>query len=449
MYQVWSRRLSEYMTSETPPPAAPEGTAAPGGPLPFAVTGPGDLQLAPDRTGTTTFTVTNLTGRPVRVRLQPKSATAEHDSWYSVAGDPEVPMTVGATITVDVRAKVPAGAAAGQDSLHLRAVDEADPEQLTDGQPVAVAIPAAPEPKKKSPFVLIGVLALVVLLVGGGAIWWFLLRKPATPVATERPTISGTALVGQTLTATPGTWTKATSTDIQWYACTSTTSCTAIAGATKPDYLVAAAQTGTMLKVTVTAIGRGGTTTADSAPTAIVVGAVANSAVPVIKGNAYTGEVLSTSNGEWTDATSFAVQWFACPTPATCSPIPGATGIGYQVTGAQVGSQLKVTVTATGPAGTASVDSQLTTAVKAVVQNLSSLTVGQARVVLASYGLGLSEPSGSNCSLVKSQTPGAGALANKGDVVSVTVILVLPKACIYYEKVPPIIYASPGGIVKK
>ncbi len=167
------------MTSETPPPAVPEETAAPGGPLPFAVTGPGDLQLSPDRTGTTTFTVTNLTGRPVRVRLQPKSATAEHDSWYSVAGDPEVPMTVGATITVDVRAKVPAGAPAGQDSVHLRAVDEADPELVTDGQPVAVAIPAAPEQPKKSPFVLIAVLALVVLLVGGGAIWWFLIRKPA------------------------------------------------------------------------------------------------------------------------------------------------------------------------------------------------------------------------------------------------------------------------------
>ena len=430
------------MTSETPPPAAPEETAAPGGPLPFAVTGPGDLQLAPDRTGTTTFTVTNLTGRPVRVRLQPKSATAEHDSWYSVAGDPELPMTVGATITVDVRAKVPAGASAGQDSLHLRAVDEADPEQLTDGQPVAVAIPAAPEQPKKSPFVLIAVLALVVLLVGGGAIWWFLLRKPATPEATQPPAITGKPLVGQVLTATTGVWTNSTSTDVQWYACTTATTCTAIPGAAGSTFQVSAAQTGAQLKVTVTATGPGGSTTADSALTTPVVGAVTNKTLPVISGTAYTAQLLTTTNGDWSDATAFSVQWFACPTPSTCVAISGATGMAFQVTGAQVGSQLKVTVTATGAAGTGSVDSLLTTPVKAVVQNLPGLTVGQARVLLGTYGLGLSEPSGSDCSIILTQTPGSGAVASKGDVIKVTVTPKPPKSCIYYATIRPTVLAT-------
>ncbi len=434
------------MTSETPPPSAEsEETSAPGGPLPFAVTGPGDLQLSPDRTGTTTFTVTNLTGRPVRVRLQPKSADSQHDSWYSVAGDPEVPMTVGATITVDVRAKVPADVAAGKDSLHLRAVDEADPEQLTDGQPVAVAIPDPPAPTKKSPFVLIAVLALVVLLTGGGAIWWFLLRGSGAPTAVAAPVITGNPLVGQVLTASTGTWKSASSTDIQWYACSSATSCTAIPGATGAQFQVSSAQTGTQLKVIVTATGRGGSSTADSALTAPVVGSVTNKTPPVVTGTPYAGQVLTTTTGDWVDATSFAVQWFACPTPATCAPIGGATGMAFQVTGAQVGSQLKVTVTATGAAGSGSVDSQLTTAVRAVVQNVISLTVGQAKVLLASYGLGVlvvNDPINSSCSIVTAQTPGPGAVANKGDAVKLTVTPKPPASCIYVATNRPPVLAT-------
>jgi hypothetical protein len=352
------------MTSETPPPSAePEETSAPGGPLPFAVTGPGDLQLSSDRTGTTTFTVTNLTGRPVRVRLQPKSSDSQHDSWYSVAGDPEVPMTVGATISVDVRAKVPADVAAGKDSLHLRAVDEADPEQLTDGQPVAVAIPDPPAPPKKQPFVLIAVIALVVLLVGGGAIWWFLLRH-TTPTAASTPT---------------------------------------------------------------------------------VVASVTNTNVPVISGTPWTGQVLTTTTGDWVDATSFAVQWSACPTPTTCAPISGATGMAFQVTGAQVGSQLKVTVTATGSAGSGGADSLLTTAVRAVVQNVISLNVLQAKFLLAPYGLGVAvvnDPMNSGCSIVTAQTPGPGAVANKGDVVHLTVTPKPANSCIYVATIRPIVVAT-------
>jgi hypothetical protein len=311
--------------------------------LPFAVTGPGDLQLSPDRTGTTTFTVTNLTGRPVRVRLQPKSSTAEHDAWYSVAGDPEVPMTVGATITVDVRAKVPAGAPAGQDSVHLRAVDEADPELVTDGQPVAVAIPAAPEAPKKSPFVLIAIIALVVLLVGGGAIWWFIIRKPAPDISVTRvadPVITGQVLVGAVLTTTTGTWENATSTD---------------------------------------------------------------------------------------------VQWFSCTTPTACTPIAGATGMAFQITGSQMGTQLKVTVTAMGATTMATADSALTTVVRTGVPNVATLNVTGAKAVLAGYGLTatvVNDATGSGCSIVLSQSPGLGALASKGDVVKLTVEYRPPKACV-------------------
>ncbi len=432
------------MTSENPHPSAePEETPAPGGPLPFAVTGPGDLQLSSDRTGTTTFTVTNLTGRPLRVRLQPKSADAAHDSWYAVAGDPEIPMTVGATISVDVRAKVPADVPAGQDSLHLRAVDEADPEQVTDGQPVAVAIPDPPAPAKKSPVVLIGVLALVVLLAGGGAIWWFLLRSPNAPAAVEAPVITGNPLVGQVLTATPGTWTDASSTDIQWYACSSATACTAIPGAGAAEFQISASQTGAHLKVTVTATGRGGTMTADSALTAPVVGSVTNTAPPVISGLTRTEKVLTTTTGDWTDAKSLAVQWYACPTPATCAPISGATGMAFQVTSSEVGSQIKVTVTATGTAGSVSVDSQLTTPVSAVVPNVNGFIASYAKTLLASYGLVgsvVNDASNSPCSIVTNQSPGAGSIRDKGATIALTVFHKAANTCVIVAtKIPKVV----------
>lgn len=427
------------MTSETPHTSAQPEEPPATGPLPFSVTGAGDLKLAADRTGTTTFTVTNLTGRPIRVRLQPKSSDPTHDGWYKVAGDPEVSMTVGATITVDVKASVPSDAPAGQDSLHLRAVDEADPEQLTDGQPVAVAIPDPPAPPKKAPFLLIGIIALVVLLVGGGAIWWFLLRGNDAPVATAPPTISGTPTVGQILTATPGTWTGADTTELQWYACTSPSQCTAIAGADGPQYQLTATDAGRQIKVTVTATGKGGSTDADSTLTEKVVGPPTNTTPPTITGNARTESLLTATNGEWSDAASFAIQWYACPTPTTCVAITGATGTGFQVTANQVGVPLKVTVTATGPAGTASADSAFTEDVRPVVPNVSSFTASYAKSLLASYGLQgvvVNDIFNSPCSLVQTESPGAGTLSTKGATITLLVSYRPANICAIYTKAP-------------
>lgn len=266
------------MTSQTPESSA-SVPAGPGGPLPFAVTGSGEFALKPDRTGTTTFTVTNLTGRPVRVRLQPKAEAPGSDSWYSLAGDPEVPMAVGATITVDVRAKVPADAAAGRQSMHLRAVDEADPELLTDGQAVAVVIPPAPVKPDRGPWLAIIIVALVLLLGGGVAIWWFLLRPtpapphptasastPGAPVLVAPPLITGMPNAAATLTANAGDWQGADSFTYQWVSCDAmANNCAPIASATTAAYVLSDGDVGRFVRVSVTANGPGGTSHADSA----------------------------------------------------------------------------------------------------------------------------------------------------------------------------------------
>jgi phosphatidylinositol-3-phosphatase len=87
------------------------------------------------------------------------------------------------------------------------------------------------------------------------------------------PTVAGTAKVGQTLTASAGTWsgTQPISFAYQWQRCdTSGNNCTDVSGATDSTYLVDPADAGSTLRVAVTASNAAGSSTAASAPTAVV-----------------------------------------------------------------------------------------------------------------------------------------------------------------------------------
>src|SRR4029077_13856943 len=70
---------------------------------------------------------------------------------------------------------------------------------------------------------------------------------PVAPSNTAAPTVSGTAQVGQTLSATTGSWsgTSPISFAYAWQDCNSSgASCTAIAGAASGSYLLAASDQG-------------------------------------------------------------------------------------------------------------------------------------------------------------------------------------------------------------
>jgi hypothetical protein len=101
----------------------------------------------------------------------------------------------------------------------------------------------------------------------------------AVPVNTALPTISGTAQVGQTLTATTGTWTNSpTSFTYQW-----NRSGLAIGGATASTYVPGVMDVGSMLTVSVTAINSGGSSLpATSAPTSNVAPATSNSTAYIV-----------------------------------------------------------------------------------------------------------------------------------------------------------------------
>lgn len=92
------------------------------------------------------------------------------------------------------------------------------------------------------------------------------------PVSEAPPAITGTPQQGQTLTASPGTWSADDATfGYQWQHCDAAgANCVAIAGATAATYAVTATDVGTTLRVVVTASNRFGAPSATSAQTAVV-----------------------------------------------------------------------------------------------------------------------------------------------------------------------------------
>lgn len=93
------------------------------------------------------------------------------------------------------------------------------------------------------------------------------------PQNTSPPTISGSAVEGQALTATTGNWTGDPPINFtyQWQRCDqSGLNCANIAGATTNTYTLTAADVGRTIRVAVTAQNASGSATAFSAPTAPV-----------------------------------------------------------------------------------------------------------------------------------------------------------------------------------
>ena len=93
------------------------------------------------------------------------------------------------------------------------------------------------------------------------------------PSNTAPPTLSGTARIGETLTASQGTWNGTTpiSYAYQWQRCDKNgAGCNAITGATSTSYTLTAADQDNTLRVRVTASNSAGSSTATSVPSAIV-----------------------------------------------------------------------------------------------------------------------------------------------------------------------------------
>ena len=186
------------------------------------------------------------------------------------------------------------------------------------------------------------------------------------PVNTALPVISGTATQDQVLSTTTGSWTNSpTGYGYLWQRCDSGGSnCVAILGATTSTYTLVYADAGSTMRVVVTATNPSGSTAATSAqyPASGTVTGLApvNTALPLISGVVEEGQVLSTTNGSWTNLpTDYTYQWQRCDSAGICLNI-GATASTYSVLSGDVGSTMRVVVTATNPYGSTGATSNAT-----------------------------------------------------------------------------------------
>jgi hypothetical protein len=103
--------------------------------------------------------------------------------------------------------------------------------------------------------------------------------------------------------------------------------------------------------------------------------APSNTAPPTISGTPQQGDVLTTSDGSWTNSpTGFTYQWRSCDSSGLlCSDISGASSSSYTLTGADVGRTVVSVVTASNAGGSNSQASPPTTVVAAPRQSTSSI----------------------------------------------------------------------------
>jgi hypothetical protein len=203
-----------------------------------------------------------------------------------------------------------------------------------------------------------------------------ILALPATsgPDLRALPSVVGTARVGSQVTGSSGTWaaTGTISYSYKWFRCDEAgKTCTAIAGAALPTYLLTAADVGKTVVFSVTAKDSAGTAVA----TASLIGPVAPASKlasigrPVVTGAPKVGSTLGVSGGIWTTTPSaFAYAWERCDTTGRgCAAIAGATSATYVPVAADAGHTLVVRVQATAGSATQAVLS-LATGIVAAAQ---------------------------------------------------------------------------------
>jgi hypothetical protein len=202
-------------------------------------------------------------------------------------------------------------------------------------------------------------LAAVALLLIGGAAQG---AREAAPSNTSPPTISGSAVVGGTLTASPGSWSGSTpmSFGYRWQRCNANgNKCDNIGKARSQSIRLGQGDVGHTLRVSVTATNSDGSSNAVSAPSAVVSsGAPVNTSLPTIQGSAKQGDTVTATSGTWTGAgpISFSYRWRRCDASGgSCNDI--SNGQTHQVGTEDLGHTLRVQVTARNPYGATSATS--------------------------------------------------------------------------------------------
>ncbi len=187
-------------------------------------------------------------------------------------------------------------------------------------------------------------------------------------VSVATPTVSGTARVGQPLTAKPGSWTPATaSPTYQWYRTTSKGVTTPIDGAVAAKYTVGAADVAMKLSVKLTCSQEGWKPASKTSKvTATVVAAAFTQApIPTIDDpTPAVGNTLTAYTGVWEpQPVTLTYRWYKVSSKGKVTALASTIGT-YQVQASDAGYRLKVRVSGSKPGYTSLTrESKLTSAV--------------------------------------------------------------------------------------
>ncbi len=239
-------------------------------------------------------------------------------------------------------------------------------------------------PSRPTVTVLALISALALLFAGAAAAEAPQINTPAA--------ISGTAAIGQQLTAHNGTWLYADGTacreectmSYQWQRCATGSSCSDISGAGGRFYTVQGADAGHALRVVETmskhdcgawnnAAGtqecRDISKSAPSGQTAVVGGTAPSgpsapagptipagpapqaplaptpTAAPTVSGLAMVDELLTATTGTWSGSPALKLEWLRCDEAAQNCVGLGVTSATYQVIAVDIGKTLRVKVT--------------------------------------------------------------------------------------------------------
>jgi hypothetical protein len=184
----------------------------------------------------------------------------------------------------------------------------------------------------------------------------------AAPANTARPTVSSSSGV---LTADHGTWDHApTSYSYTWQRCSGSPSvCTTIADEDEQTYTLTDDDLGARLRVRVTATNVTGSTAALSLTSAVIGSKPVSTSRPAISGTLRQGEALTADHGTWDNApTGYSYTWQRCAgSPSVCTTIAGEHDQTYTLTEDDLGTRVRVAVTATNPVGSKTSGSSLLT----------------------------------------------------------------------------------------
>jgi hypothetical protein len=247
---------------------------------------------------------------------------------------------------------------------------------------------------------------------------------PLAPVELTPPSIVGSALEGQPVSCSPGTWLG----NPTGYSYTWQRNAAEIAGATGSSYTLTAADVANAITCTVVASNGASSLPAISAPVIPVglpsAGAPVETSLPAISGKAEQGQMLSCSHGSWTNSpTGYAYSW-----ERNAAAIAAASGSSYTLTTSDVTKAITCTVVAHNASGNGVpavsapvVPIGLPAPPVVVAPPVISGTAEQGQLISCSTGTWLGDPTSYAYSWQRAGTAIAGAVSSTYKLASTDV----------------------------